>query len=368
MIAQRGAIPPLPPDHPALALHQILDPHGVADPAAVPPLPRAEWLRVYRGMVLIRTLDERLMAMQRQGRIGFYGEARGQEAAVVGSAAALAPEDWVVPALREAGVALYRGLPIRTYVAQIFGNANDPAAGHQLPCHPGTRKSRYVTMSSCIATQLPHAVGMAWAAKIQRDRAVVIGYLGDGATSEEDFHVALNFAGVYRVPVVFVCQNNQWAISAPVAAQTASPTLAVKALAYGMPGVRVDGNDVLAVYDAVKEAVERARAGGGPALVEALTYRVGPHSSSDDPSRYRDERVTEEWKTRDPIARFRAWLMVQGWLDAAGDAELHGAIEAEVRDAIAAEEQVGPPPLRSIIEHVFAQPGPALEEQLAELE
>src|SRR5205823_2159802 len=147
----------------------------------------------------------------------------------------------------------------------------------------------YVTMSSCIATQLPHATGMAWAAKVKKDPVVVLGYLGDGATSESDFHVALNFAGVLKVPVVFVCQNNQWGISTPVAAQSAAPTLAVKAQAYGLPGVRVDGNDVFAVYAATKRAVDRARAGDGPTLIEALTYRVGPHTTSDDPSRYRDE-------------------------------------------------------------------------------
>jgi pyruvate dehydrogenase E1 component alpha subunit/2-oxoisovalerate dehydrogenase E1 component alpha subunit len=219
MIAVRGALPEPGPDHPAIALRSILDEKGIADPALVPPLSAREWLRVYRGMQMIRTMDERLFGMQRQGRIGFYGEARGQEAAVIGSAAALSDEDWVVPALREAGAALFdrhgRGLPLRAYVAQIFGNADDPGLGHQLPCHPGTRASHYVTMSSCIGTQLPHAVGIAWGARIRGERAVTMGYMGDGATSEADFHVALNFAGVHRLPVVFFCQNNQWAISTP---------------------------------------------------------------------------------------------------------------------------------------------------------
>ncbi|MSP59151.1 MAG: thiamine pyrophosphate-dependent dehydrogenase E1 component subunit alpha [Myxococcales bacterium] len=344
-----------------------MDDHGVADPDRVPSLTPEDWLRIYRGMVLIRVMDERLMALQRQGRIGFYGEARGQEAAVVGSAAALAPQDWIVPALREAGAGLYRGLPLRTYIAQIFGNANDPASGRQLPCHPGTRASHYVTMSSCIASQLPHAVGMAWAAKIKKDNSVVLGYLGDGATSEEDFHVALNFAGVFRPPVVFVCQNNQWAISVPVAHQTASPTVAIKALAYGFPGIRVDGNDALAVYGAVKEAVDRARSGGGPTLIEALTYRVSAHSSSDDPSRYRDERITETWRARDPIVRMRAWLAFQGFLDAAGDERLRADLDAEVRDAVAAEESVPAPPLRTLVEDVFAEVPQFLADQLAEI-
>jgi pyruvate dehydrogenase E1 component alpha subunit/2-oxoisovalerate dehydrogenase E1 component alpha subunit len=256
---------------------------------------------------------------------------------------------------------------MRTYLAQIFGNANDPAAGHQLPCHPGTREARYVTMSSCIATQLPHAAGMAWAAKLRGDRAVTLGCLGDGATSEPDFHVALNFAGVFKLPVVFLCSNNQWAISTPSTLQTAAPTMAVKALGYGFDGVRVDGNDVIAVYAAVKQAVDRARAGGGPTLIEALTYRVSAHSSSDDPTRYRDERVTEAWKQKDPIARMRGWLQLQGWLDDAADAALREKHDAEVREAIAAEESVAAPPLRSLVEDVFAEVPRFLEAQLAEI-
>jgi pyruvate dehydrogenase E1 component alpha subunit/2-oxoisovalerate dehydrogenase E1 component alpha subunit len=364
----RGEITPLPSDDPTLDRLQIVAENGIADPARVPRMSADEARRIYRGMLTIRIMDERLLGMQRQGRIGFYGEAKGQEAAVIGAAAALGPDDWLVPALREAGAAIFRGLTLRQYVAQIFGNADDVAQGRQLPCHPGTRAARYVTMSSCIATQLPHAVGMAMAAKIRRDPVVVLGCLGDGASSEEDFHVAANFAGVYRAPVVFLCSNNQWAISTPSTQQTASATFAVKALAYGFGGVRVDGNDVLAVYSAVKSAVEQARRGGGPTLVEALTYRVSAHSSSDDPSRYRDERVTDAWKKKDPIDRFKKFLVAQGLLDETADAKLRAAIDAEVREAIAAEEPVGPPPLRSLIEDVYAEVPVHLEEQLAEIE
>lgn len=363
----RGALPTLPADHPAIAVYRVLDDHGVADPGRVPPLPPREWLRLYEGMVRIRVMDERLMALQRQGRIGFYGEARGQEAAVVGSAAALGPKDWLVPALREAGGGLLRGLPLRHYIAQIFGNANDPAQGRQMPCHPGTREARYVTMSSCIGTQLPHAVGLAMAAKLRRDPVVVGAYLGDGATSEADFHVALNFAGVFKAPVVFICQNNQWAISTPASRQTASPSLAVKALGYGFDGVRVDGNDALAVYDRVKSAVDRARDGGGPTLVECLTYRVSAHTSSDDPSRYRDESITLEWKQRDPIARMRTWLLTQGYLTVDGDEELRHGLEGEIREAVAAEEAVALPPVRSLFEDVFAEVPAFLDEQYDEI-
>jgi pyruvate dehydrogenase E1 component alpha subunit/2-oxoisovalerate dehydrogenase E1 component alpha subunit len=354
---------------PALGLVQLLREDGslaVAE-GELPVLSPQALVRMYRGMVTIRTMDERLLALQRQGRIGFYGEARGQEAAVIGSASALEERDFIVPALREAGAAILRGLPLRAYIAQIFGNINDIAQGRQLPCHPGTRAARYVTMSSCVGSQLPHATGMAWAAKIRRDPVVVLGCMGDGATSEEDFHVALNFAGVYQVPIVFLCQNNQFAISVPVTRQTASPTLAVKALAYGMPGVRVDGNDVLAVYQATRAAVERARAGGGPTMIEALTYRVSAHSSSDDPSRYRDESVTAEWVKKDPIERFRMFLAARKVLDAAAEQKLRDEVAVEVKEAIAAEEAAGPPPLASLVEGVYAEMPWHLREQLAEL-
>jgi pyruvate dehydrogenase E1 component alpha subunit len=362
-----GTLPVPPADHPALGLFQVLDEEGrVKGP--VPDLPPDELLRMYRGMLTIRVLDERLLGMQRQGRIGFYGEARGQEAAVIGAAAALGPKDWLVPALREAGGGLYRGLSLRHYLAQIFGNANDDSKGRQLPCHPGTRTARYVTMSSCIASQLPHAVGIAMAAKMSHDDAVALACMGDGATSEADFHVAANFAGVFRAPVVFLCSNNQWAISTPSAAQTASPTFAIKALAYGFPGLRVDGNDILAVYSAVKEAVELARRGGGPSLIEALTYRVSAHSSSDDPSRYRDERITEDWKKRDPIERMRRFLFDRQILDHGAEQSMRVQLDAEVRAAITAEESIAGPPLHSMIEDVYSEVPAFLAEQLAELE
>ncbi len=352
---------------PCLELFQVLREDGtVGAPDALPDLAKDKLLALYRGMLLIRVMDERLMGLQRQGRIGFYGEAKGQEATVVGAALALEERDWVVPALREAGAAILRGLPLRTYVAQILGNASDPSKGRQMPCHPGSRASHYVTMSSCVATQIPHATGMAWAAKIRKDPVVVLGFMGDGATSEEDFHVGVNFAGVYKVPVVFICQNNQWAISTPVGGQTAAQTIALKGLAYGIPSQRIDGNDVLAVYAAVKRAVDRARAGGGPTFIEALTYRVSAHSSSDDPSRYRDETITEAWKGRDPLVRMRAYLGSRGFWSDAEDAALTAALDAEVKAAVEAEEKVGPPPIDSLVEDVYEAVPRHLRDQLEE--
>lgn len=349
---------------------QIVMPDGraVAERVAALGLPAEKLLQLYRGMLTIRLMDERLLTLQRQGRISFYGEARGQEAAIVGTAAALQTQDYIVPALREAGAAIYRGLPLTAYISQLFGNANDLAKGRQMPCHPGSRASRYVTMSSCIGTQLPHATGMAMAARLRGDNMVVVGYMGDGATSEGDFHVALNFAGVFRAPVVFVCQNNQWAISTPVGGQTASATMAQKALAYGIPALRVDGNDVLACYSAMQDAVAHARAGQGPMFVEALTYRVSAHSSSDDPSRYRDESVTQTWRhERDPLSRFQKFLLASGVLTTEADKALQEHIDAEVRAIVAHEEAVGPPPLQSLVEDVFAQVPKQLQEQLNEL-
>jgi pyruvate dehydrogenase E1 component alpha subunit/2-oxoisovalerate dehydrogenase E1 component alpha subunit len=320
-------------------------------------------------MLAIRVMDARLMALQRQGRTGFYGEAVGQEAAIVGSAATSLPDDWIVPALREAGVGLFRGMTLESYVAQIFGNSLDPTKGRQMPCHPIDRARNYVVMSSCIATQVPHAVGVAMAMKLRGDRGrCAYGYMGDGATSEGDFHVAMNFAGVFASPVVLVCQNNQWAISTPGVAQTAAETIALKGLGYGIESLRADGNDVLAVYEVCRYAADKARRGGGPTFLELLTYRVSAHSSSDDPSRYRDEGVTEVWKTRRcPLARMRRFLEARGWLAEGEHDALAARTEAEVREVIARVEAAPPPATETLIEDVFERPTWLLDEQLAAL-
>jgi len=350
----------------ARGLLQVLRADGTVTDAFLAP-ERELAMRMYRHMRFIRIMDERLLALQRQGRIGFYGEARGQEAAVTGSAAALKPGDWIVPALREAGVGLYVGMSLRSYIAQLFGNSNDTTKGRQLPCHPCGKDVNYVVMSSCVSTQVPHAVGIAMAMKIAGDRGkCAIGYMGDGGVSEADVHVALNFAGVYKAPVVLFCQNNQWAISTPGKVQTASETIAIKALAYGVEPLRVDGNDVLAVLAATRYATDKARRGDGPTFIEALTYRVSAHSSSDDPSRYRDENVTLEWRQKkDPVERMRLWLRAQGWMIEADDTRMAEDIEKEVRDATAAEEAAPLPGIESLIEDVFETPTLHLREQMA---
>jgi pyruvate dehydrogenase E1 component alpha subunit len=351
-------------------LFQLIREDGTpVDEDAVAGLDRALARRLFEGMVRIRVTDARMMALQRQGRIGFYGEAMGQEAAVVGSAAASEPQDWIVPALREAGVGLFRGMTLDSYLAQIFGNAADPSKGRQMPCHPCDRAHQYVVMSSCVSTQIPHAVGIAMAMKIAGDRdKVCFGYMGDGGTSEGDFHVALNFAGVSKAPCVLICQNNQWAISTPGHVQTAAASIALKAAGYGIEGLRADGNDVLAVHRVVKYAADKARRGDGPTFIELLTYRVSAHSSSDDPSRYRDEAVTEIWKgERDPIRRFETYLTQRGWLAAGERDAIAQRLEAEVREAIARQEAIAPPALETLIDDVYEEPTWNLREQLGEL-
>jgi pyruvate dehydrogenase E1 component alpha subunit len=357
-------------DAKARGLFQLLREDGTPiDEAALAGLDRAFARKLFEGMVRIRVTDARMMALQRQGRIGFYGEAMGQEAAVVGSAAVSQPEDWIVPALREAGVGLYRGMTLDSYIAQIFGNAADPTKGRQMPCHPCDRANNYVVMSSCVSTQIPHAVGIAMAMKIKGDPRVCFGYMGDGGTSEGDFHVSLNFAGVTKAPVVLICQNNQWAISTPGEIQTAAPTIAIKGIGYGVEAIRADGNDVLAAYHAVKYAADKARRGGGPTFVELLTYRVSAHSSSDDPSRYRDENITAVWRgQRDPIRRMEAYLVSRGWLAAGEHEQLATQMEADVRETIARQEAVAQPALETLIEDVFEEPAWNLREQLADLE
>ena len=360
-----------PDEAKARGLFQLVREDGTpVDEAAVASIDRELARRCFEGMLRIRITDARMMALQRQGRIGFYGEALGQEAAIVGAAAASAPDDWIVPALREAGVGLFRGMTLDSYIAQIFGNAADVTKGRQLPCHPCDREHNYVVMSSCVSTQVPHAVGIAMAMKIAGDRGkCCFGFMGDGGTSEPDFHVALNFAGVMKAPCVLICQNNQWAISTPGSIQTASETIALKALGYGVEPLRADGNDVLGVFETVRYAAGKARRGDGPTFVELLTYRVSAHSSSDDPSRYRDERVTDVWKQqRDPVRRLEAFLVARGWLAAGERDELAARLEAEVRDSIARQEQAGAPPLASMVEDVYEQPTWNLREQLAQLE
>ncbi len=332
----------------------ILDSDGSIDSALEPEIPPDQLKALYRGMVLGRRLDERMVRLQRQGRIGTFAPIKGQEASQMGSVCTLRPSDWMVPSFRETAAMIWRGWPIEKllmfFAGYVEGGQPDPAQ-NDLP----------VTIP--VATQLPHAVGLAYAAQYRGDDVVVMAYFGDGATSEGDFHEALNFAGVWHVPVVFVCQNNQWAISVPLKKQTHSRTIAQKALAYGLPGIQVDGNDVLAVYAASQEAVERAREGGGPTLIECVTYRLGVHTTADDPTKYRSEEEVREWERKDPLTRFAEYLRKKNLLEEG----LEQRVDEEIAAAVKRFEAAGPPDPLGMFDHVYAERPPHLEAQRAEL-
>src|SRR4051812_2052947 len=292
-------------------------------------LEEADLLDLYRQLVLLRTYDERSVVYHRQGRIGTYAIFWGHEAMQVGSAYALEDDDWIFPSYRESAIGLLRGMPAATILQWWRGHPS----GWWSPAD-------YNVASICvpIGTHVPHAAGLAWGKRLRRERACAIVYFGDGATSEGSFHEGVNFAGVMNAPLVLLCNNNQWAISTPVDRQTRAETLTDKAVGYGIPGVRVDGSDVLAVYEATREAVERARAGDGPTFIEALTYRAAPHATADDPRAYIDMERVEEERKRECIGRFETYLRELGVLPDALAAEARAEAEALMREGIAAAE------------------------------
>jgi pyruvate dehydrogenase E1 component alpha subunit len=323
----------------------------------------SEKLRIYRAMVQLRAMEERMLSLQRQGRIGFYGSAYGQEAATLASAAALRAEDWIFPGLREASAMLLRGYPLVPWLAQLFGNQGDPTKGRQMPSHQGARSVNQASWSSVIGTQLPQAVGAAYAAKLRGEKTVIMAYLGDGATSSAAFSQALLLAGRLAAPVVFCCQNNHWSISVPLVRQTAETHLFKKGEAFGLMSQRVDGNGVDEVYEASAAAIARARSGGGPTFLELVTYRLGAHSSSDDPTRYRDPKEVEGWLAKEPLSRARRELIAVGAWSEAEDQALQKESVATITAGITAAESFPPPPAESLFEDVYAALPWILEEQ-----
>ncbi|MCH2112515.1 MAG: thiamine pyrophosphate-dependent dehydrogenase E1 component subunit alpha [Planctomycetes bacterium] len=333
---------------------QILDPKGNKVGKA-PRVSHDVLLRMFRAIVQTRHFDDRCMKLQRTGRIGFSIPNLGVEAVSVGAAAALdATKDWVAPSYRDFGMLFFHGVSPESMMDTQFGNADDHSVGRQMPVHFTFREPvRMLSISSPIGTHIPQAVGMALAEKARGTDSIALSSFGDGGTSSSGFHSGLNFAGVMTAPVVFLCQNNQWAISCPYDQQTGSETIAIKGEAYGIPAVRVDGNDVLAVYKAVAAAVKRARAGEGPTLVEAVTMRMGGHSTSDDPSKYVPEEMMEKWREKDPLVRFRAWLESEGILKS-GDAErIEEECASEMAAAAKAAEAKGRPALDTVFTDVY---------------
>lgn len=345
----------------------VLEKDGKVKKGKEPNLTDARLRKLYETMVQTRIMDERGLALQRQGRIGFYLQGLGQEASHIGSAAPMLDSDWIFPAYRQPGIPLLRDADLDEVVTEWFGHVGDPSKGRQMPVHYSLRSINFVSISSPIGTQISHAVGAAMAAKTRGDDTVFMTYFGDGGTSSNDFHAGLNFAAVFKAPVVFVCENNQWAISTPVSNQTGSETMAQKAVAYGIRSARVDGNDILAVYRVAQEAINRARKGEGPTMIETVTYRMGSHSSSDDASRYRDQKEYELWEQRDPIKRFQNYLKRKKLWTPEWQGEIEEAFKTHINDAIKRAEAAGKPEVATLFEGVYLHQPKQLKTQQDEL-
>jgi pyruvate dehydrogenase E1 component alpha subunit len=337
---------------------QVLDEQGKVDSALEPDLSDEQLMSLYRNMVMAREADQRMLKLQRQGRIGTFGPCTGQEASICGTAMAMGEKDWFVGAFREAGARMMRGEPFLRQLVYYNGfEEGNYFEGNE----------RLTPVAVIVAAQLLHAVGIGYSIKYkgEKDTAVVT-VVGDGGTSEGDFHEALNFASVWQVPVVFIVQNNQWAISHPRSKQTNSKTFAQKAIAYDMPGIQVDGNDALAVYRAVKEGLDRAYTGGGPSLIETDTYRLMMHTTADDPTKYRDkEGVEAAWK-REPLIRFKAYLENKGLLDEEKQAALDAEVKAEIDAAVKELDEWKLQNIDQPFEHVFGDKHPEIAMQQAE--
>ncbi len=337
---------------------QILDKDGKVDKELEPDLSKEELKEMYWYMILARVYDEKAIKLQRQGRFGTYAPCKGQEAAQVGSAYALDEKDWMFPAFRESAAYFVRGFPIWKLTQYWQGDERGSAYEEQ---------PQNFMVSIPVGSQVPHAVGAAWASKKKDDDVASLVYFGDGATSEGDFHEGMNFAGAFGVPCVMVCQNNNYAISLPRDEQTGSETLAQKALAYGFKGIQVDGNDVLAMWKATKQALEKARKENTPTLIEAVTYRREDHTTADDASRYRDEEEVEYWRKRDPIDRFEEYLKDKGIADEEWFKKKKEEAEEKVSDAVDKSEEVEEPAISDIFEYHYSETPKVLKKQLEDL-
>jgi pyruvate dehydrogenase E1 component alpha subunit len=344
----------------------ILNEKAELDKELEPDIPEDMLLKLHRFMVLARKFDDQLLNLQRQGRMGTFAPISGQEAAQLGAVSLLRPADWFVPSFRETGAELWRGRSMESVILGFAGYAEGALVGKG---NGQEEPAKNMPVAVPVGTQIPHAVGIGWGIKYRKKDDVAMTFFGDGATSEGDFHEAMNFAGAYQCPVIFVCQNNHWAISFPREKQTRSKTLAQKALAYGMPGIQVDGNDILAVYAAAKEAADRARSGDGPSMIECVTYRMKMHTTADDPKRYRKDEEVEKWKKHDPILRFQNYLKDKGLLKDEEIKELENDIGEQIKSAVKrAEEKMKDftDPLQ-MFDHLYSERPAYLEEQRKQL-
>ncbi|WP_416304862.1 thiamine pyrophosphate-dependent dehydrogenase E1 component subunit alpha [Neptunicella sp. SCSIO 80796] len=347
---------------------QLMQPDGsVFDDAQVPEISETLALKMYHTMQFIRVLDERMVAAQRQGRISFYLACTGEEASTVGSAAALEPQDMIMSQYREQGALAFRGYTTQQFMNQMFSNEQEPNKGRQMPIHYGAKELNFMTISSPLGTQIPQAAGYAYGQKMAGEPAVTICYFGEGAASEGDFHAGLNMAAVLNCPVIFFCRNNGYAISTPASEQFAGDGIASRGLGYGIKTIRVDGNDTLAVFAATQQARKIALENNCPVLIEAMTYRLAAHSTSDDPSSYRSKEEEARWAEKDPVKRLAGWLKLQGWLDEEQNAKELEAMRQEVLQELKRVEQVPICVVDEIIGDVYDTPPWHLKEQLAEL-
>ena len=345
-------------------LHQDGTTYANAD---LPDIDQALAIKIYHTFAFHRVLDERMVASQRQGRLSFYMTALGEEATSVGSAAALKPQDMIMMQYREQGALMFRGFSLKNFMNQLFSNADDLGKGRQMPIHYGSKELNCMTVSSTLATQIPQATGYAYGQKLQGLDAVTLCYFGEGAASEGDFHAGLNMAAVQEAPVIFFCRNNGYAISTPADEQFKGNGIASRGVGYGIKTIRVDGNDILAVLKATQISRAYAVKESKPVLIEAMSYRLGAHSTSDDPSGYRTKEEEAKWQSHDPILRMKNWLFKQKWWDETQEITLFEKLREEVLAAVKVAEKIDKPHIDTMIEDVYDVPSAQLKSQLDEV-
>lgn len=340
---------------------------SVYENSDMPEIDQALAVKVYETFAFHRVLDERMVSSQRQGRLSFYMAALGEEAASVGGAAGLQPQDMIMSQYREQGALMFRGFSLENFMNQMFSNEKDLGKGRQMPIHYGSKALNYMTVSSPLGTQIPQATGYAYGQKLQGLDAVTLCYFGEGAASEGDFHAGLNMAAVQQAPVIFFCRNNGYAISTPSDEQFKGNGIASRGVGYGIKTLRIDGNDILAVIKATQTARAYALKENAPVLIEAMSYRLGAHSTSDDPSGYRTREEEEKWQANDPILRMKNWMLAQNWWDEDKDKVLFESLREQVLAAVKVSEKLNKPHIDTLITDVYDVPSKQLEAQLAQV-